>query len=192
MKYGIWYVFVLVFACYACGDGDTDRMTEAASQQPNGATEVTNDLGWDQAQVTDFMQKAAAGGMLEVQLGQLAAEKATVPEVKNFGQMMASDHGNANDQLRAIAQQLQVSLPTALPADKQQKVNDLQALSGEAFTSKYIDEMIADHQADISLLQGAQPRVSDPQLKRWIDSTLPVMQKHLQEIQQIKDARSNM
>ncbi len=54
---------------------------------------------------TKFVLEAANGGMAEVSLGKLAAEKATSPDVKQFGQRMADDHSKANEELKALASQ---------------------------------------------------------------------------------------
>jgi len=51
----------------------------------------------------DFAQKAAAGGLTEVALGQLAQQNGNSPDVKNFGQKMATDHAQANQELQQIA-----------------------------------------------------------------------------------------
>lgn len=193
MKRNPFFVFVLVLLFFACGNDEANRTAEMEDPTTTTTgTEVANDMGWDQARVSDFINKAAAGGMMEVQLGQLAAEKATTPEVKNFGQMMVTEHSKANEQLKSVAQSMQVNLPASLPEDKMQKVNEMKGLTGEEFTKRYVNEMVADHQADISLLEDARPNVTNPQLKSWIESTLPVMQQHLQEIQRIQSAQNNM
>jgi putative membrane protein len=57
---------------------------------------------------------AAMGGMAEVQLGKLAAEKATNPDVKQFGQRMVDDHGKANDELKTAASKESIDLPASL------------------------------------------------------------------------------
>ena len=49
------------------------------------------------------MMSAAQAGMVEVKLGEVAAQKATKPDVKEFGAMMVSDHSKANNELKAIA-----------------------------------------------------------------------------------------
>ena len=58
-----------------------------------------------------FVHEAAIGGMAEVSLGKLAAEKATNPDVKQFGQRMVDDHSKANDELKTYASQKGVTLP---------------------------------------------------------------------------------
>jgi hypothetical protein len=45
----------------------------------------------------EFAQKAAEGGLIEVQLGQLAHQQAKDQQVVHFGQRMVQDHGQAND-----------------------------------------------------------------------------------------------
>jgi putative membrane protein len=51
-----------------------------------------------------FVMKAARGGMAEVELGKLAVEKGSSPDVKQFGQRMVDDHGKAGDELKSLAQ----------------------------------------------------------------------------------------
>ena len=58
-----------------------------------------------------FVMKAAQGGLAEVQLGQLAAQKASNPDVKAFGQKMVDDHTKANDQLKQVAAQDNIAIP---------------------------------------------------------------------------------
>ena len=72
----------------------------AQSGQSGNATGSANRLaGADQT----FVMKAAEGGIAEVKLGTLAAQKATDPAVKSFGQQMVDDHSKANDELKSVA-----------------------------------------------------------------------------------------
>src|SRR5262245_27920597 len=67
-----------------------------------------------------FMMSAAQAGMVEVKLGEVAAQKATKPDVKEFGAMMVSDHSKANNELKAIAAKNGVTLPSKLDAAHQE------------------------------------------------------------------------
>jgi putative membrane protein len=60
-----------------------------------------------------FVMEAAHGGMMEVHLGRMAADKATNPDVKAFGQRMVDDHSKANSELMALASQKGITLPGA-------------------------------------------------------------------------------
>src|SRR4051812_40618717 len=51
----------------------------------------------------DFANKAAAGGMMEVEAGKLALQNGMSQRVKNFGGMMVTDHSLANEELKSLA-----------------------------------------------------------------------------------------
>jgi putative membrane protein len=58
-----------------------------------------------------FIMNAANGGMTEVELGKLAAEKGASQEVKDFGNQMVKDHSKANDDLKAVAGKMNITVP---------------------------------------------------------------------------------
>src|SRR5437588_8898549 len=87
-----------------------------------------------------FVRKAAKGGLAEVELDKLATEKASSDEVKKFGQRMVDDHSKANDQLKQLAQQKGVDLPTQPDAKDQATKKRLEKLSGEQFDKAYMQE----------------------------------------------------
>jgi len=133
-----------------------------------------------------FVMEAATGGMEEVQLGQLAAQKASDPSVKNFGQHMVDDHSKANSQLMQIAAQKGITPPTTLPADKQKDMDKLNGLSGAAFDKAYIDMMVKDHKKDVAEFQKQAKNGKDADLKSFAASTLPTLQDHLKMVQGIQ------
>ena len=79
-----------------------------------------------------FLHKAAAGGMAEIQLGQLAEQKGNSPEVKQFGQKMVEDHSRLNDQMKPLAEQLG-DLPRAKRCYEQVTAYDGNPLLPEAY-----------------------------------------------------------
>src|SRR5712691_1854844 len=127
----------------------------------------------------DFATKAAEGGMMEVELGQLAAAKATSNDVKDFGNRMVLDHRKANDALKSL------TLPTQPGADEKKTSNDLSMKNGKDFDKAYISDMIKDHEKDAKEFEKATKDVQDPDLKSWASKTLPVVQDHLKMAKQI-------
>ena len=98
----------------------------------------------------NFVQKAAIGGMAEVELGKLAQQKASSDQVKQFGSRMVEDHTKANDELKQVASQKGVTLPTDLDAKHKSMVAKLDKLSGQQFDRAYMDGMVKDHKEDVS------------------------------------------
>jgi putative membrane protein len=138
-----------------------------------------------------FMEKAAQGGMVEVQLGKLAAEKANAPEVKQFGQRMVDDHSKANDELKQLASQKGVTLPTEMDKSSQKEYDRLSKLSGTKFDQEYMKHMVSDHKKDVSEFKSASNKAKDADLKQWAQKTLPTLQEHLTLAQQDESIARN-
>ena len=134
----------------------------------------------------EFMTKAAQGGMLEVALGQQVASKATNPDVKAFASKVAADHATANDELKQLAANKGLSLPTQLKEDHQEDLAEISKLSGAKLDAKYAKEMVEDHEKDVKEFREAASEVKDPELRAWAAKTLPVLESHLEEARQIK------
>ena len=132
-----------------------------------------------------FMKQAADGGMAEVELGQLAVEKAASPEVKKFGQRMVDDHGKANEQLKSIAGRKGVTLPSQPSAKNQAMKDKLSKLAGEQFDNAYMAEMLKDHQKDVAEFRRASESAKDPDVKNFAAQTLPTLQDHLKQAQSL-------
>jgi putative membrane protein len=126
-----------------------------------------------------FATKAAQGGMAEVQLGQLATQNASDPDVKSFGQRMIDDHTKANDQLKQIAARKGLTLPSNLDAKDRATYDRLSKLHGAEFDRAYIADMVRDHRADIAEFEKEAKGGSDADLKNFASSTLPTLRTHL-------------
>jgi putative membrane protein len=136
-----------------------------------------------------FMKEAAAGGRAEVQLGQLAQQKAASDQVKQFGQRMVTDHSKANEQLEQIAQQTNVRLPQGPDAKERAEKARLEKLSGDQFDQAYMSHMVADHKKDVSEFQKESSAGRDPEVKNFASQTLPTLQDHLKQAESIAPAK---
>ena len=109
-----------------------------------------------------FAQKAAAGGLAEVSLGQLAEQNASSQQVKDFGQRMVTDHSKANQELQQIAQQENLTLPTQPDSKDEATQKRLTALKGQAFDTSYTKDMVQDHKQDIAEFKREAQSGQDP------------------------------
>jgi putative membrane protein len=133
----------------------------------------------------DFAQEAASGGMMEVELGKVAAARAQAAEVKAFGQQMADDHSKANARLKQVAANKGISMPAQMTPEHKAKLDQLSALSGEEFDRKYMDAMVKDHEEDVTKFEHALREGQDEDLKQFVKETLPTLRTHLAEAQRI-------
>jgi putative membrane protein len=172
--------------------GSGSQGTTGSGSMGSGSTQGTTGSGQAHQGVTQlsaedrrFMMEAAAGGLMEVELGRMAAQKASSADVKSFGQRMVTDHGQANQRLMQIAAQKNVTLPTTLPADKRKDMDKLSALSGAEFDKMYMSHMLKDHKKDISEFEKASNNGRDSSVKSFAQTTLPTLREHMQMAQSI-------
>ena len=130
----------------------------------------------------NFILAAAQGGMTEVKLGELAAQKGTRAEVIEFGQMMVKDHSVINEELKALATQKGVTLPDSLDEKHQQMVDKMAVLTGSAFDGAYITAMVKDHKMDAKEFKAESATTKDADIKSFVDKSIPVVQQHLARI----------
>lgn len=137
---------------------------------------------------TAFALKAAMGGMTEVELGKMAANKGTDTKVKNFAIRMITDHGKANDELETIARAQNIALPTELDPQHMALKDSLDRFTGKAFDVAYVNTMLEDHKEALDLMKGEAATGSNADLKAFAAKVEPVIQAHLTAIQQIHDS----
>src|SRR5438105_9975890 len=80
-----------------------------------------------------LLKEAAMGGMTEVELGKLAAQKASNDAVKQFAQKIVDDHTKAVEELKQIAGKESVPVPESLDSKHRSRVDKLSKLSGADF-----------------------------------------------------------
>ncbi len=132
-----------------------------------------------------FLRKAAAGGMAEVQLGQLAADKGGSPDVKAFGQKMVTDHTALNNDMKPIAEQMGVTLPKKIKPADQAEYDKLNAMSGDDFDKEYLSYMVKDHHEDLREFRTEDSTVQDPTLKAAVDKGYQVIREHTQMVDKL-------
>jgi putative membrane protein len=126
-----------------------------------------------------FAREAAIGGMAEVELGNLAKQKASSNDVKQFGDRMVTDHGKGGDELKQWAQSKNLTLPAELDAKHKALRDRLAKLPPEAFDRQYMNEMVMDHQHDVMAFKREAASGKDADLKAWAARTLPTLEEHL-------------
>ena len=134
-----------------------------------------------------FATDAANGGMAEVELGKLALKKTHIASLRKFAQMMVDDHGKANDELKAIAQKKNITLPDAVDNDHRQKMADLEKKQGKDFDKAYVDVMIDGHKKTLDLMEKEAKDGKDTDLKTFAEKTAPTVKMHLEAIKRIHD-----
>jgi putative membrane protein len=141
----------------------------------------------------DFVDKAAAGGIAEIETSRLALEKSASADVKEFANMMITDHSKANDELAAIAKKHDIEVPdtTTLVKQAKEKILDMR---DESFDAAYADNQVKAHEETIELFKKEANTVTDDkvkgatELKGFAQKMLPGLEKHLAAAKKLQAA----
>ncbi|MEY2519850.1 MAG: putative rane protein [Verrucomicrobiota bacterium] len=120
----------------------------------------------------NFIQAAAKGGMMEVEMGKMGQKQAKNADVKSFASRMVADHTKANTQLKALAKKKGVTLNGAPPK--------MEKMDNATFDKDYMADMVKDHEKDVAEFEAEAKDGSDPDVKAWASKTLPTLKKHLE------------
>src|SRR5215212_3461846 len=160
-------------------NGNANR-SNRNSRGNTGATGEQTGMANMTSQDRDFLMDAAMGGLMEVELGRIAAQQGASDAVKQFGQRMVDDHSAANQELMSLAQSKGITLPAELDEKHRVHMTKLSSLTGAEFDRAYGKEMLSDHTKDVSEFEKQSTRGTDPDLKAFASKTLPTLQEHLQ------------
>jgi putative membrane protein len=186
---------VLVTACSRENrDAQPNTETTGSVQSEQQATDsvsatTTGVTGGTVAAMTnedkEFVTKTGMGGLAEVQLANLALQKAANTDVKTFAQRMITDHGVANNELAQMATAKGLSLATELTGEHKDALDHLNGLSGAEFDKAYMKHMVEDHEKTVADFDKASTSATDSDLKAWAGKTLPTLQDHLRQAKEI-------
>jgi putative membrane protein len=135
-----------------------------------------------------FVYNTYANGMAEIELGKLAQQKASSADVKKFADRLVTDHGRFNDELKTIATQKKITLPTEVDAKHKATYDRLNKLSGNAFDRAFMMEMVTAHRTAADGFKQRAAEGKDADIKAWATKTLPTIEEHLKAAQSVNTA----
>jgi len=133
-----------------------------------------------------FSHALAAGGMAEVEAGQLASRAGGNAMVRQFGERMVQDHSKANNQLADLMKAMKAPLPDGPDTEHRTIQRHLEQLQGAAFDVAYVGAQIQDHVRTVQLLEYEIGSGQNPRLKNFASETLPIVLEHLGTAQQLQ------
>lgn len=174
-------------------DNDSSQVQSSPVETPisPGSTTGTEDspsdmtLDPDSTNIldNDLVVKGAQDNRFEIQAGELAVQKATDAEVKQFAQTMVRDHTQATDLIQQVAAERNITLPTDMGDQNQAVFARLSELSGAEFDRAYMTEMVNSHQKDVALARNQAQNGKDEALKSLAAEKLPALENHLNKAQ---------
>jgi putative membrane protein len=159
-----------------------DTLDQQQQQAQQGQTQFIRMTG-QEFTPEQFIQNVASIGMFEVESAKLAQEKAQDEEIKQFAQELERDHQQANEELRQIAQEMEVEFPQEMMEPHRQALDKLRQASGSQFDQQFHQMQLQAHEETVRYFQTADQRIQEPELKQYVQKTLPTLREHHEQIQ---------
>ena len=160
----------------------------AAQQQQQQLQTTTTESPASPSSVTppdlDFVLKAASGGMEEVALGDLAAQKTQSEQVKELAALIVEEHTTANQELMQVAGSKGIQVPKTTSPASQTVGTAMSELNGPEFDLAYVMQQQGAHVAAVALFDFAADHATDPDVKAFAQEYLPKIQAHTAQIEQ--------
>jgi putative membrane protein len=129
----------------------------------------------------NFVLQVAISNKAEIMAGQLAATKGSNAGAKEFGQMMVTEHGQAQADLQNVASGTGITSPDSVDAEHRALMVRLDSLTGRSFDTAYINSQVKDHQKTISIFQTEISNGNNSSVRNYANTYLPHIQMHLQK-----------
>jgi putative membrane protein len=181
----------LLLSAFIFGVVSCDQKQGAVEEAQEQNEEMAEDSKMEDQieEMSEFMTKAASGGMMEVELGKLAQQQAQMKEVKDFAAMMVKDHENVNNELKALAAKHNIALPDSMSNDHMDHIKNMRDKKGLDFDKAYMSLMVEDHEEDIDLFESASTNseIENTEVKAFANKTLQALRQHHERAKQVKD-----
>lgn len=163
------------------------------TQSPNGGMNNAQQMGqmeqqepsMQRMQDREFVRDALQGGMAEVKLGQLAAQKGSSADVRQLGQTMANDHTQLNNVMQQVATNMQVREPNKMSKKDEKLYAKLSGLSGAEFDHAYIKAMLKCHKDDLESFRREASNSQNPAVQQAASEGAQLTAKNLEVIKSI-------
>jgi putative membrane protein len=167
-------LFVAAFGLTAC---NRENGVEAAPE------DRTTSLSQSER---DFMMEAAQADLAEIDMAQVALQNSGTGDVKDFANMIKSDHTSALEDLTELMKDTNVPQPKSIPVELQQDISRMRGLTGGEFDREFVNMIVSEHQKAIEMFRDQQSTAQNQDVKKYVEDTLPRLEMHLEKAQRLQ------
>jgi putative membrane protein len=168
------FMFVAAFGLTAC---NRENGVEAAPE------DRTTSLSQSER---DFMMEAAQADLAEIDMAQVALQNSGTGDVKDFANMIKSDHTSALEDLTELMKDTNVPQPKSIPVELQQDISRMRGLTGGEFDREFVNMIVSEHQKVIEMFRDQQSTAQNQDVKKYVEDTLPKLEMHLEKAQRLQ------
>jgi putative membrane protein len=150
------------------------------------AQDISEERTHHEDQTIDVLTEAASYNMLNMELAQIAQERAVSPETKSFAQELAKEHSDVKSDLEGLAQRKQIELPAGMSDDHRDKIENVTEKTGLDFDKEFVDEVISTHRDKIDDFESLSRDSEDPEIREFAINMLPKLRMQLEKAERVE------
>ncbi len=148
--------------------GETGGMSAAGDMTPT--------------QAMPYVMMAGASDMFEIQSSQIALQRATRPETRQYAQMLIQHHTQTSQQVMAAARASGINPPPPRLLPMQQRmITQLQRASGANFDRVYLTQQVPAHEMALALHSNYARSGDRAPLRTVAGTAVPIVTQHLEQ-----------
>lgn len=143
-------------------------------------------FGWTQTQWgpvgpadRDLLVKVRQAGLWELPTGQQAEQQAVNPQVKQVGNHIATEHAQLDEQVRKIADQLGIALPTRATDQQIAWMNEISAQTGTDYDRRFIQLLRQAHGSVLPVISEVRSGTRNELMRQFAATADEFVSRHL-------------
>lgn len=132
-----------------------------------------------------FVLELRPAEIAEIKLSELAEEYASHKEVQVFARNLALEHGNTEQQLMGLIEDVNIAPPDNMDPEHRKIEQRLLELDGDPFDREYLRTQERDHVHIINLFRREADEGLDPELTDFARRCLPLLERHLHNVREL-------
>jgi len=184
MKYALYILTGWLVTTSALVSCEHKQSSERIAKERNSET-FSSDAERDAQLVVDL----ANSNYDAMEMAGKAKERSENKEIRDLAGLLEADHATFVHQLKEYAAKKNITLPGAASKEAVDNANNMAEKNqpGE-FDKKWCAALLERHEQTISQLESAVKDATDPDLKAWINTTLPKLRVHRDELKECNES----
>lgn len=133
-----------------------------------------------------FMAAAGSAGIMEVTIGQLAADKGSRPDVVAYGKQMVKEHTDFNNDFHIMLKKIGETVPDSMNDFDKKLVDSVKRAGQGNFDNTYIGVVYEDHKGAIEQFKKAITVAKNPDYLEFLKKGLVIVTHHFEMAEQLK------
>jgi predicted outer membrane protein len=131
----------------------------------------------------DLLVKVRLAGLWEQPTGQQAEQQASSPEVKNAGLHISGEHGSLDEEVRKVASQLGVLLPSSPTAQQVAWMNEISQQTGSEYDRMFVQRLREAHGAVLPIIAQVRATTRNELMRQFADTANQYVSRHIKYLE---------